>query len=591
MHLSYSSSKYKGKVYKSYAIAESHREGNKVKKRIIWPIGKLTDAQAEQIRSICKIAKGEEQFLIKLDDVVVKETRAYLDIAVVDEIWNRWMLDFAFSKDNTQSELSTALVAKILTMNRCINPCSHYSIPNWVEKVALDDILNSDLAGLNDDKIYYELDKIYANKSAIEDHLFRSTYQSDPKSYDFIDYDLTTSYFVGYQCNLSAYGKGKAECHGRRQVLLGVLINNQGYPFKWDVFPGNKAEVKTLQANIDACKSRFDLGGKNVTLVFDRGIISDENADCIDNAKMKYVSALDRNQIPTCGIDIELLSDLTVDQETGQVHTPPGFEKYDDDLYFYDYGLIGTKRFILGFNPVLFQEDRRNRKEKLSFFENYLEEENKQLQAAKKDRKLEATKNRIINELKRLKIKKYYEDPILHPITVMKRLKNGTEKQVKSFTVEINKKDNIIQKEKKIDGVCVFVTNHFERSDHKFKLAPQKIIYCYRNKTKIEDVFKNVKSFSKIRPFFVNTEEHVGAVYTICIISYFINKYLANLRKEKNEKDLLNSKNLYGPFKDIDIATLTDSHSGRVIKKSVEISKNTKVLLKKIGMLHLIREQ
>ena len=42
MHLSYSFSRYKGKKYKSYAIAESYREGKKVKKRTIWPIGKPT---------------------------------------------------------------------------------------------------------------------------------------------------------------------------------------------------------------------------------------------------------------------------------------------------------------------------------------------------------------------------------------------------------------------------------------------------------------------------------------------------------------------------------------------------------------------
>ena len=44
MHLSYSFSTYKGKKYKSYAIAESYREGKKVKKRNIWPIGKLTES-------------------------------------------------------------------------------------------------------------------------------------------------------------------------------------------------------------------------------------------------------------------------------------------------------------------------------------------------------------------------------------------------------------------------------------------------------------------------------------------------------------------------------------------------------------------
>jgi hypothetical protein len=56
MHLSYSTSSYKGQTYKSYSIAESIREGVKVRKRIIWRIGKLTDQQAEQIRLILYVA-------------------------------------------------------------------------------------------------------------------------------------------------------------------------------------------------------------------------------------------------------------------------------------------------------------------------------------------------------------------------------------------------------------------------------------------------------------------------------------------------------------------------------------------------------
>jgi len=59
MHLSYSFSRYKGKKYKSYAIAESYREGKKVKKRTIWPIGKLADQQADQIRLIFKSRTGQ----------------------------------------------------------------------------------------------------------------------------------------------------------------------------------------------------------------------------------------------------------------------------------------------------------------------------------------------------------------------------------------------------------------------------------------------------------------------------------------------------------------------------------------------------
>ena len=159
------------------------------------------------------------------------------------------------------------------------------------------------------------------------------------------------------------------------------------------------------------------------------------------------------------------------------------------------------------------------------------------------------------------------------------------------FRVHVNKKADIIVADKLLDGVCVFITNHIERQGRGFKISPSKVIGAYRNKTKIEDVFKNVKSFLKIRPFFVNTEKHVKAVYTICILAYFLNKFLANQRKSTGEKDYLNSKELYAPFKNIDFVTLFDPISGQSATKSVELPKETKSILEKIGMSHVFSSQ
>ncbi len=71
----------------------------------------------------------------------------------------------------------------------------------------------------------------------------------------------------------------------------------------------------------------------------------------------------------------------------------------------------------------------------------------------------------------------------------------------------------------------------------------------------------------------------------------FINRYLANKRKAIGEKDFLNSNKLYAPFKDIDIATLTDSNTGRSIQKSVALPSSTMKLLERIGMSHSARPQ
>jgi hypothetical protein len=307
----------------------------------------------------------------------------------------------------------------------------------------------------------------------------------------------------------------------------------------------------------------------------------------IEDAEMKYISALDRNQIPSCGVSLEPFTELEIDKADETVAIPSGFQQYDDQLYFEDAGLIGNKRYVLGFNPVLFKEDRKNREEKIAHFKAYLKGENKDLKKAQRDRDLEATKSRIVKELQRLKIKKYFESPLLEPITVQRRLKDSALKSVNSFQIQVKVKDDIIKADKLLDGICVFLTNHTEKQGRGFKMKPQTIIRAYRDKTKIEDVFKNVKSFLKLRPFFVNTTAHVKAVYTICILAYLLNRYLANQRKATGEKDFLNSHELYAPFKDIDIATLVDSNTGQSIQKAVKLPESTMNLLKRIGMSHI----
>ena len=80
-------------------------------------------------------------------------------------------------------------------------------------------------------------------------------------------------------------------------------------------------------------------------------------------------------------------------------------------------------------------------------------------------------------------------------------------------------------------------------------------------------------------------------IYTVCILAYFINKYLANQRKAIGEKDYLNSKELYAPFKDIDIATLADSNTGQTVRKAVELPPDTKKLLERIELGHVALTQ
>ena len=578
MHLDYKTSKYKDKVYKYYHIAEAYREGGKVKKKKLFPLGKLTNEQVQKIRLICKIISNPDEQVTTLGNIVAQECVNYLDVAVVNQLWESWNLSEAFSFDITRGPLGTDLIAKILTINRCLDPCSHYSVPEWVRGTALPEILGEQLLDLNDDKIYYELSKIEKNKPIIENLLFKKTYEQDPQSYDYINYDLSSSYFVGFRCKLSAYGKSKDGKPNRKQVILALMINSRGYPFKWDVFPGNMPEINTMDKVIKDCAHRFKL--KNISMVFDRGLVSEEKLDLIEDKKIKFITALDKDQISNVpNIDLQVFKDLYSDTALETIPQLPGFIEFDSALYYTDLPVDGKRRYILCINPERFIQDRKTRKEKIDCFRRFVTQTNSSLKKAKRDRKESATNNKVLNELKRLKIKKYYEDPQLKEIYVNVTLKDGSQKQVRSFQVKVKEKKEKISEEKLTDGLCVFVTNHIEKEQKKYLISANRIIQAYREKTSVENAFKNIKSFVKIRPFFVNKDEHVKAVYTVCILSYFINRYLSEKRKDKEGKDYLNSKQLYKPFKSCKMITFLDTLASITKKDIIPLSEKQKSIL------------
>jgi transposase len=577
MHLSYKTRKYKQKTYKSFFLAESYREGKKVKKRTICSLGPLTETQQEQIKLICRTMSQPSHALTTLEDIVVLDSQPYLSLAVANALWKHWRLSQAFGPNITESPLSTPMVARVLTLNRCVAPCAHYSIPDWIRNNAVSDVIGESLDSLNDDKIYYELTKIDQSREYLEQHLFHLTSRNDPASYQWVNYDLSSSYFIGTTCALSEYGKSKDHQPHRKQVLLGLLVNKTGFPFKWHVYPGNTSEIDTLIANATACQNRFNL--RDVTLVFDRGIVSGDNLRAIQKAGLKYLSTLDKDQIATIpNIDLSACRDLS-ETHFHERLLKDGFVKYDDALYTKDLGVIGAQRYIIGFNPILWREERRFRREKFACFNAYVAQKNRELSRAKRSRKPEPTQRAILDKLRSLKIRKYFQQPILKEIEVTRSTKNGSLTTVRSFHITVPLHVANMAKSELVDGLCVFISNHCKTSDNQFLVSVKTLVRSYREKSVIEDVFKHLKSFLLLRPFYVHRDEHVRAVYTICVLAYVLNKDLAERRKVLEGVDYLNSKNLYAPFRNGQYVTLKDLRSGKQKKQTVELTSKQERLL------------
>jgi transposase len=104
------------------------------------------------------------------------------------------------------------------------------------------------------------------------------------------------------------------------QVVMGLLIDMEGHPLGYDLFPGNTFESNTLLEALAALKQRFSI--PKLIFIADKAITSNKNLHRIKAAGYDYiVSASLNNSSKKIRDEIFNPQDyqcLTVDQTTGE---------------------------------------------------------------------------------------------------------------------------------------------------------------------------------------------------------------------------------------------------------------------------------
>ncbi|MGP8337193.1 MAG: IS1634 family transposase [Methanosarcinaceae archaeon] len=538
MYLQTHPKKKKNDTYNYYTLAESYREDGKSKKNIISYLGKLSPEKAQQIRNVLKISQSTDTIVATIDDLLFEDHLNYLDVAFLNHLWDKeWGLSDLFplpeeTSKNRKKDISTGDIAKILTFYRCLDPGSYLSAVDWFKTTACDLILGIDRAHFNESRIYRELTLIEQQKEKIEQWLYDTLKERDDASMRMVFYDLSDSHFEGTKCELASSGRTKSHGFKSKRVVLSLLVNSKGEPFSWDILEDYTADVKTLTGNADRWAQKF--GFEKITLVFDRGMVSDDNLKHLeDSKKYLYITALDKNQLSGVeGIKSERFSNFK-EETTEKKIISIGLTKYDDNTYYEDLGLDGNKRrHILVFNPDLLEVHRKSRERSIEKAIEELKREKQSLMEAKKSRQVKPTEKRIDEILKKFKVNQFIS---YHLESAVLNENGGSE--VQTFDLVYERKTKAIKKAMLIDGVWMLVTNICETTEpEKYRLDPVGIIKAYRDKNRVEEGFREVKSFLKFQPTFVYTKEHVRAHYTICILSYLLDVTITNkLRENKIE--------------------------------------------------------
>jgi len=586
LHLHWRASQYKGKNYRSYSLARGYRENGKNRKKIVIKLGKLSEAEAEKWRKVLKAIKKPDVFLTTLDDISVATHYAYLDVAAANAIWDEWGLDEIFSS-NDKRVVTVATIARILTVNRCIDPAAKSQTPEWFRSTALPWLLDVNPDQINVSRIFRELTVIESHKEAICKHLFNRMRRNNPDSMSSVFYDLSSTTFTGCRCVLMKWGHCKEGYHNH--VVLALVVNSDGLPFYWEVLPGGTADAKTIIWLLGRLKERFKV--LETTLVFDRGMVSDDNLTLMEEAGIKYISAMDKSQLEgITGLDFSLFSHLDPERVDAQAAGLPDFTMLNKTTYYREIKIAGKRRYILCFNPEMFRDQRKARKQAVADFHAFVDNLNVELHEAKNSRQYETTYNKFKQRLKKAKLTAFV-DVKLHAVHVKRETTDGS---IRTYKATVVVDGNKMRKAGKLDGFWLLVTNHTKKANDAFIVPAEKAIIPYREKLVIESAFRDIKSFVEVNPLYVWTEAHVKAHYTCCVLAHLINRNLT-IRLHANEgcatKEIVAHEKLYKKLSGCQIDRIEVDNVRLSTYSMTRPTSEQKELVERVGLTRLLSLQ
>ena len=107
---------------------------------------------------------------------------------------------------------------------------------------------------------------------------------------DLVFFDTTSIYFEGAGGEtIGQYGYSKDHRPDLKQMIVGFALDAEGCPLCCEMWPGNTTDVKTLIPLVERMRRRFRI--REVCVVADRGMISDDTITALESAQppVRYI--------------------------------------------------------------------------------------------------------------------------------------------------------------------------------------------------------------------------------------------------------------------------------------------------------------
>lgn len=307
MYLRHTTRRKDGKTHVYWQLVRSVRRGRKVTQETVAQLGEL-DAEgraratllaremtgrADELRqgSLFDAPPLEEAVKVRLNAVRLERSRAFGAVWLGWTLWRALKLDELLARVMPAGRESVPWgdVIAILAIGRLCEPSSELHVAErWYRTTALEDLLGVPTEAIYDERLYRSLDRVLPHKRAIEAHLVERFGELFDLDYDLLLYDVTSTYFEGKaDPDLCKRGYSRDHRPDCVQVNIALVVTREGMPLGYEIFPGNKADVSTVEEIVSTMEARF--GKANRVWVMDRGMVSEDNLKWLNQSARRYV--------------------------------------------------------------------------------------------------------------------------------------------------------------------------------------------------------------------------------------------------------------------------------------------------------------
>lgn len=187
--------------------------------------------------------------------------------------------------------------AALLIIGRLLHPSSERETAIWAKEIsALGELLGADFRHLSNNALYRLSDELVRHREEIENRLAERERESFGLGEKIILYDLTNTYLEGsaHESSKAKRGHSKEKRDDRPLLTLALVLDEDGFPKKSKVLPGNASEPGSLKGFLEDYKSdmamRQPLFKELPTVVIDAGVGTQDNLNLLRGEGFHYVT-------------------------------------------------------------------------------------------------------------------------------------------------------------------------------------------------------------------------------------------------------------------------------------------------------------